>query len=93
MTVVIPEGTAAELRRLTQARELLFFAAINVVRKGGIMHENYQKYVNRGMPKIKALVAIARKLLGVIFALVRDHREYIGDFREGQSTVLAKEAA
>lgn len=74
-------------------RKLLFFAAINVVRKGGIMHEQYQKYINRGMPRMKALVAIARKLLCVIFALVRDHREYISNFRKGQNTVPVKEAA
>lgn len=57
-------------------RKLLYFAALNVVRKGGIMHEQYQRYLKRGMLKMKALIAIARKLLAVIFALVRDHSEY-----------------
>jgi len=74
-------------------RKLLFFAAINVVRKGGIMHEQYQKYIKRGMPGMKALIAIARKLLCVIFALVRDHREYISNFGKRQNTVPVKEAA
>lgn len=74
-------------------RKLLFFAAINVVRKGGIMHEQYQKHINGGMPKMKALVAIARKLLCVIFALVRDHSEYISNFKKGQNTIPVKEAA
>ena len=58
-------------------RKLLFFAAINMVRKNGIMHEKYQNYLKRGMPKMKALIAIARKLLCIIFALVRNHSEYI----------------
>ncbi len=57
-------------------RKTLFFAALNVVRKGGVMHAVYQQYIQRGMLKLKALVAIARKLLRVLFALVRDHREY-----------------
>ncbi len=57
-------------------RKLLFFAALNTARKGGIMHGLYMRYLQRGMPKIKALVAIARKLLGIVFALVRDHSEY-----------------
>ncbi|MBO1225177.1 MAG: IS110 family transposase [Candidatus Scalindua sediminis] len=57
-------------------RKLLFFAAINIVRKGGIMHEYYQGCLTRGMLKMKALIAVSRKLLGVIFALVRDHSEY-----------------
>ena len=57
-------------------RKFLFFAALNVVRKGGVLHERYQKYLARGMQKIKALVAVSRKLLGIIFALVRDHNNY-----------------
>ena len=57
-------------------RKLLYFAAINTVRKGGVMQGFYQKYLERGMAKIKALVAIARKLLRILFALVRDHRQY-----------------
>lgn len=57
-------------------RKLLYFAAINTVRKGGVMHVFYQKYLERGMAKTKALIAIARKLLRILFALVRDHRQY-----------------
>ena len=61
-------------------RKLLFFAAINTVRKGGIMHEYYQGCLARGMLKMKALTAVSRKLLGVIFALVRDHSVYIENY-------------
>ena len=57
-------------------RKLLYFAAINVVKSHGIMHQRYQEMLDRGMPKIKALVAIARKLLGLIFALARDSTVY-----------------
>jgi len=57
-------------------RKLLYFAALNVIRKGGILHRHYQSYIQRGMPRLKALVAICRKLLGIMFALVRDHSEY-----------------
>ena len=52
------------------------FGLLNVVRKGGIFHEKYQSYLNRGMLRQKALIAIARKLLRVIFAIVRDHKEF-----------------
>jgi transposase len=68
-------------------RKLLFFAAINVVRKGGILHQTYQDYLNRGMEKMKALIAIARKLLGIIFALVRDQKEYIEGYKKTQKVV------
>lgn len=71
-------------------RKLLYFASLNVVRKGGILNEQYQNYLSRGMVKLKALVAICRKLLGILFALVRDHCEYINDYSKTQ---LLKEAA
>jgi hypothetical protein len=29
---------------------------------------------------MKALIAVSRKLLGIMFALVRDHSEYIEDY-------------
>ena len=70
-------------------RKILFFAALNTIRKGGVMHAAYQRHLDQGMPKIKALVAIARKLLGVIFALVRDHSEYIENFSKGEMLKLA----
>ena len=53
------------------------------------MYTAYQRHLDQGMPKIKALVAIARKLLGVIFALVRDHSEYIENFSKGEMFKLA----
>mgnify|MGYP001584305825 CR=1 FL=1 len=58
-------------------RKLLFFASINVVRKGGILHAQYWRHIEKGMQEIKALIAISRKLLSIIFALVRDHSVYI----------------
>lgn len=57
-------------------RKLLYFAALNTVRKGGIMHGQYQQHLQKGMPRIKALIAIARKLLGIMLALVRTQSEY-----------------
>jgi len=61
-------------------RKLLYFAAINVVKSHGIMHERYQEMLERGMPKMKALVAISRKLLGLIFALARDNTLYVENY-------------
>jgi hypothetical protein len=60
-------------------RKLLFYAAINVVKRNGILHEPYQQMLTRGMLKLKALIAIARKLLGIIFAIVRDNTFYMED--------------
>jgi transposase len=61
-------------------RKLLYFAAINVVKSTGIMHQPYTRMVERGMAKTKALVAIARKLLRVMYALARDQSMYMENF-------------
>ncbi len=61
-------------------RKLLFFASLNTVKKGGAMYDFYQRYLHRGMHRNKALIAIARKLLRVIFALVRDHSMFVRDY-------------
>lgn len=70
-------------------RKLLFFASINVVRSKGIMNKPYQQMLDRGMPKLKALVAISRKLLGLIFALVRDNTVYVENYRDAHYLKLA----
>lgn len=58
-------------------RKLLYFGALNTVRKGGIFHKYYQSLLQRGKEKPKALIAVARKLLKVIFAIIRDGTDYI----------------
>jgi transposase len=63
-------------------RKLLYLAALSMVRKGGAMHEWYQRALGRGMMKTKALVAVSRKLLGIIFALVRDHSVYVENYQK-----------
>jgi transposase len=70
-------------------RKLLFYAAINVVKKKGILHEPYQQMLSRGMPKVKALIAIARKLLRIIFALARDNTVYMENYCCNQHLKLA----
>ena len=70
-------------------RKLLYLAALSAVRKGSTMHEWYQRALGRGMKKTKALVAVSRKLLGIIFALVRDHSVYVENY---QKSVLQEAA-
>lgn len=57
-------------------RRTLYFASLNMIQEGGIFHEQYQRHIAKGMPKMKALVAISRKLLRIIFAMFRDNREF-----------------
>ena len=70
-------------------RKLLFFAAINAVKSKGIMHEKYKQMLDRGKIKMKALVAIARKLLGIIFAIVRDKTKYVVNYSDNYHYKLA----
>lgn len=91
----ISSGAHQGCRRISKRgralmRKLLYFAAINTTRKNGILHGPYQRHLAKGMPNIKALIAIARKLIGIIFALVRDHNCYIADY---SSQLVFKKAA
>lgn len=70
-------------------RKLLYFAAMNAVKTNGIMHEQYHQMLDRGMPKVKALIAISRKLLSLAFALVRDKREYMDNYNQIRYLKLA----
>ena len=70
-------------------RKLLFFAAINSVKSHGIMHARYQKMLDNGTPKIKALVAVSRRLWRIIFALARDNARYDENYNRKHEFKLA----
>jgi len=63
-------------RGRSRMRNLLYLAALNTVRKGGVMHDYYSRLLRNGLHKIPALVAVARKLLMIIHAMMRDDRCY-----------------
>jgi transposase len=70
-------------------RKLLFFAAINTVRCKGIMHGYYKQMLDRGMLKMKALIAVSRKLLAIIFALTRNNTHYVENYSRIHHSKLA----
>ena len=57
-------------------RKLLYFAVVNMIRSDGLMHQPWHQRVQRGMPPMKAMVALSCKLLRLIFALARDNTVY-----------------
>jgi transposase len=73
-------------------RKILYYAAIQTIRKNGIMCEYYINLTSRGMKRIMALVAIARKLLRIIYAIVRDDSEYKADYGLLKRKVIKKAA-
>ena len=58
-------------------RKMLYYAALNVTKKGRILHDTYNKHLKKGMTKTQALTAISRKIIGIIYALVRDSSNYV----------------
>jgi len=61
-------------------RKILFYAAIQTIRKNGILHDYYARLTGRGMERMRALIAVARKLLRIIHALMRDNSDYVGQY-------------
>lgn len=67
-------------------RWIFFFAALRQARLGMPLYNFYWRLRNNGVHKMKALIAVARKLLCIMFALVRDRREYV---LEGSTSLAA----
>ena len=73
-------------------RKILFYAAIQTIRKNGILYAYYTRLTDRGMGRMKALIAVSRKLLGIIYALVRDDTDYVGQCQAPERRGLKKAA-
>ena len=73
-------------------RKILFYAAIQMIRKNGIMYDYYTRLTGKGMEKMRALIAVSRKLLRIIHAILRDNRDYVGGYQAPQRMVIKKAA-
>jgi transposase len=69
-------------------RKILFYAAIQMIRKNGIMYDYYARLTSRGMERMRALIAVSRKLLRIIHAIVRDNRDYVGQYQAPERRVI-----
>ncbi len=69
-------------------RKILFYAAIQMIRKNGIMYDYYTRLTGRGMERMRALIAVSRKLLRIIHALVRDNSDYVGQYQASQRRLV-----
>ena len=56
-------------------RKILYNAAISTIRKNGIMYTQYTNLIGRRMKRTSALIVIAKKLLRIIHAMMRDGRD------------------
>jgi transposase len=69
-------------------RKILFYAAIQMIRKNGIMYEYYARLTGRGMERMRALIAVSRKLLRIIHAIVRDNKDYMEQCQAPERRVI-----
>jgi transposase len=93
----ISSGKSKGQRRISKRgrsllRKILYYAAIQTIRKHGILHDYYTRLTDRGMKRMMALVAVSRKLLGILYAIVRDDSEYLVHFESMKRQVIKKAA-
>ena len=56
------------------------------------MYDYYARLTGRGMERMRALIAVSRKLLRIIHAIVRDNRDDVKEY-QGPQRMVIKEAA
>ena len=69
-------------------KKILFYAAIQMIRRNGSMYDYYTRLTGRGMERMRALIAVSRKLLRIIPAIVRDNRNYVGQYQAPERRVI-----
>jgi transposase len=77
----VSSGVFKGTRRITKRgrallRKFLYCASANMVKKDGILHDYYHRLRGRDKHTQKAMVAVMRKLLRILYALVRDRVPY-----------------
>ena len=60
-----------------RVRDALYMAALNAVRRNGILKTFNQRLRTAGKPAKLALIAVARKLLTILNAMLRDRKIYL----------------
>jgi transposase len=73
-------------------RKILYNAAVGTIRKNGIMCGYYASLIGRGMKRTSALIVIAKKLLRIIHAMLRDGSDYIQNYESPKRVVIKKAA-
>jgi transposase len=58
-------------------RDALYMAALNAVRRDRLLADFYQRLRTAGKPAKLALIAVARKLLIILNAMLRDQKPYV----------------
>jgi len=57
-------------------RAAIFLAALSAIRCNPVLRAFYQRLLTRGKPKMVALIAVARKILTILNAILRDKKQW-----------------
>jgi transposase len=57
-------------------RSAIYMAALSAARRNPVLRDFYQGLLARGKPKMVALIAVARKLLTILNAMLRDKKQW-----------------
>ena len=60
----------------SSVRTVLYMAALTAIRTNPLLKDFYQQLLARGKAKLKALIAVARKLLTILNAIIRDKKPW-----------------
>ena len=60
----------------TAVRTVLYMGALNAKRRNPVLKAFFDRLVAAGKPKMVALIAVARKLLTILNAVIRDNRPW-----------------
>jgi transposase len=58
------------------ARSAIFMAALSAIRCNPVLRDFYKRLLARGKPKMVALIAVARKVLTILNAMIRDKKPW-----------------
>jgi transposase len=82
----ISSGSSKGSRKISKRgrpliRKILYFATMGMVRTGRIFHHDYQQMLGEGKEKNVALIALARRLMRIMYALVHNETNYVEDYQ------------
>lgn len=77
----VSSGKVKGIKRITKRgsgllRKALYFATLNTIREGGIFYGHYQAHLAKGMPGMKAITAISRKILRIAYGLAKNQQTF-----------------
>jgi len=76
----VNRGSNISKKGNSMMRKILYLAALSAKNYNPDCHDLYQRLLKKGKPKVKALVAVANKLLRQIFAIAKYDRKWKSDY-------------